>query len=390
MCKAPVRDNRRMPVLPAPPRPALLWDVFCRVIDNFGDIGVGWRLCRQLAARGHTVRLWVDDASALDWMAPGAVQGEHSGITVLPWERSQDTDFLATQPPAQVWVETFGCEVAPEFIAAYAHSMRDRGQIGIQFPAWINLEYLSAEDFARRCHGLASPVMSGAARSATKFFYYPGFTPNSGGLLREENLAARQAAFDRTAWLQGLGIAKPTGGVVSLFCYEPAPLPALLRQLQQHSAGCTLLVTPGRATAAVRQALNAEPALERGLHIHFLPHLTQHDFDHLLWASDMNFVRGEDSLVRALWAGKPFIWHIYPQDDGVHHTKLDAFLDWMQAPDSLRALHAAWNGSDAQAALPDLQQHQAHWQQSATAARQRLLQIPDLCTQLIDFVQEKR
>lgn len=379
-----------MPVLPTPSRPALQWDVFCRVIDNFGDIGVGWRLCRQLAERGHTVRLWVDDASALQWMAPGAVQGEHMGITVLTWERSQDTAFLATLPEAQVWVETFGCEVAPEFIAARAYSMRATGKINPKFPVWINLEYLSAEDFARRCHGLASPVMSGPARGATKFFYYPGFTPDSGSLLREDDLTTRQAAFDRSAWLQRLGVPQPTGTVVSLFCYEPAPLPALLRQLQQGDSDCTLLVTPGRASAAMRQALDAEPALERGLHIHFLPSLTQRDFDHLLWASDVNFVRGEDSLVRALWAGKPFVWHIYPQDDGVHHTKLDAFLDWMQAPDSLRALHTAWNGSDANAVLPDLQRHQAPWQQSIAAARQRLLQMPDLCTRLVDFVQEKR
>ena len=390
MCTRWVRDNHSMSVVPASSLPPLLWDVFCRVIDNFGDIGVSWRLCRQLAERGHTVRLWVDDASALQWMAPGAVEGEHAGITVLPWERSQDTQFLATVPTAEAWVETFGCEIAPEFIAAYAHSMRSNGQNAIQFPAWVNLEYLSAEDFARRCHGLASPVMSGPARGATKFFYYPGFTPDSGSLLREDDLAARQSAFDRSAWLQGLGVPQPTGTVVSLFCYEPAPLPALLRQLQQMEGGYTLLVTPGRASAAVRQALDAEPALKHGLHLHFLPSLTQHDFDHLLWASDLNFVRGEDSLVRALWAGKPFAWHIYPQDDGVHHTKLAAFLDWMQAPDSLRALHSAWNGRDAQAALPFLQAHLPQWQASVAQAQQRLLQMPDLCTRLVDFVQEKR
>lgn len=379
-----------MSVIPASSPSPLLWDVFCRVIDNFGDIGVCWRLCQQLAERGHTVRLWVDDASALQWMAPGALQGHCKGVTVLPWERSQDTAFLATQPIAQVWVETFGCEIAPEFIATCVDSIRATGQNNQNTPAWINLEYLSAEDFARRCHGLASPVMSGPARGATKFFYYPGFTPDSGSLLREDDLATRQAAFDRQAWLQGLGVAQPSGPVLSLFCYEPAPLPALLHQLQQHAAGCTLLVTPGRASAAVRQALDANPPLGNDLHIHFLPSLTQRDFDHLLWASDMNFVRGEDSLVRALWAGKPFAWHIYPQDDGVHHAKLDAFLDWMQAPDSLRTLHTAWNGNDAHATLPDLLHHLPLWQQSVVHAQQRLLQMPDLCTRLIDFVQEKR
>ncbi|MEO7887531.1 MAG: elongation factor P maturation arginine rhamnosyltransferase EarP, partial [Polaromonas sp.] len=44
---------------------SLQWDIFCKVIDNFGDIGVCWRLAADLASRGHKVRLWVDDASAL-------------------------------------------------------------------------------------------------------------------------------------------------------------------------------------------------------------------------------------------------------------------------------------------------------------------------------------
>ena len=63
----------------------LLWDIFCRVIDNHGDLGVCWRLSCDLAARGQQVRLWVDDASALQWMASGALQGEVPDVRVLPW-----------------------------------------------------------------------------------------------------------------------------------------------------------------------------------------------------------------------------------------------------------------------------------------------------------------
>ncbi|MBY0444112.1 MAG: elongation factor P maturation arginine rhamnosyltransferase EarP, partial [Burkholderiales bacterium] len=37
------------------------WDIFCRVIDNYGDIGVCWRLARQLSfEHGFAVRLMVD------------------------------------------------------------------------------------------------------------------------------------------------------------------------------------------------------------------------------------------------------------------------------------------------------------------------------------------
>ena len=102
---------------------------------------------------------------------------------------------------------------------------------------------------------------------------------------------------------------------------------------------------------------------------------------------DLNFVRGEDSLVRALWANRPFIWHIYPQHDGAHHAKLHAFLDWLQAPPTLREFHAVWNGLHA-APLPP--PDPAHWQPVAAAARARLLAQADLLTQLLQWVQRLR
>ena len=90
-------------------RQPLLWDIFCQVIDNHGDVGVCWRLARELAARGHTVRLWLDDLRALPWLAPGAWSGAFKRIRVLPWPRS--TQALAQLPLADVWVEAFGCEL---------------------------------------------------------------------------------------------------------------------------------------------------------------------------------------------------------------------------------------------------------------------------------------
>jgi uncharacterized repeat protein (TIGR03837 family) len=228
------------------------WDIFCRVIDNYGDIGVCWRLAADLATRGAKVRLWVDDASALDWMAPGAVQGHWPGVRVLAWDQASDTSILDTLAPADVWIEAFGCDIPPAFLAAGLQA----AQLAMRAPPiWINLEYLTAERFAERAHGLPSPVMHGIAKGQTKYFYYPGFTPHSGGLLREPDLAVRQARFDRADWLARQGIPWQGEQLVSLFCYEPAALPALLAQWQQGSRPTRLLVTPGRATAAVRAAL---------------------------------------------------------------------------------------------------------------------------------------
>ncbi|TAG32367.1 MAG: elongation factor P maturation arginine rhamnosyltransferase EarP [Polaromonas sp.] len=386
---------------------SLQWDIFCKVIDNFGDIGVCWRLAADLAGRGHRVRLWVDDASALAWMAPGGC----AGVRVLSWTTPLAQTDLNTldDHPGDVLLEAFGCEIAPEFIASSA----DRYCRSGLKPVWINLEYLSAEAYAERNHGLPSTLsvaQGGAAAGWTKWFFYPGFTVRSGGLLREPGLAQRQAAFDRTAWLGKQGIVWAGEKLVSLFCYEPSALPGLLRELANtgiHGQQTRLLVAAGRAQGAVSSAAAAlgltapqrrENIDKKSSHsnackdcmlsILYLPLLAQADFDHLLWACDLNFVRGEDSVVRAIWAGKPFVWQIYAQDDGVHGPKLAAFLAMLGATPSLQTFHSAWNGltsNDRPAqGLPAIDLKD--WANPAQTARQKLGMQPDLVTQLLDFV----
>jgi uncharacterized repeat protein (TIGR03837 family) len=357
----------------------LLWDIFCTVIDNHGDLGVCWRLSRQLRDAGQRVRLWVDDASALSWMAPAAARGQEPGIDILAWAQASQASALSALPPADVWIEAFGCEIPEAFVA---HGVATHQHP----PAWINLEYLSAEDWVLRMHGLPSPVMSGPAKGWTKHFFYPGFTPDTGGLLREADLLQRQQAFDRAGWRATHAPHLPPGGrLISLFCYEPAALPQLLAQL----AGTPdhLLVTPGRPLAAVQQAV-AGMTLQP--HWSALPWTDQDGFDEMLWACDLNFVRGEDSLVRALWAGQPFVWHIYPQDDKAHHAKLDAFLDWLQAPESLRRFHRVWNGM-TEGELHALDSVSTlNWHQCIRSAQQSLWMQNDLVSNLMSIATQHR
>ena len=344
------------------------WDLFCRVIDNFGDIGVCWRLAADLGARGETVRLWVDDPSALAWMAP---QGS-ANVDVLRW-----TDGMPLPAPGDVVVEAFGCNPPPDFVAQMAR--RDKP------PQWINLEYLSAEAYAGRNHGLRSPQFSGPGQGLDKWFFYPGFEPGTGGLIREPGLMDARRRFDGRAWLQARGWApRPGERVLSLFCYAGAPVDALLQALTD--APTLLLLTPGAAA----QALRDTPANVRCA---ALPWLTQADYDHLLWACDLNFVRGEDSFVRAQWAGAPFVWQIYPQHDQAHAAKLDAFLGLMLADAdagldaAVRKLWRAWNGLSAgPLILPAMQP----WQAQAQSWRERLLAQADLGSQLLGFVAERR
>ena len=351
------------------------WDLFCRVIDNHGDLGVCWRLAADLAARGEQVRLWVDDASALQWMAPaGAV-----GVTLVQWPIDG-----ADITPADVVVEAFGCELPSAFIAAMSALPRQ--------PVWINLEYLSAEAFVERSHGLVSPQLSGPGAGLLKWFFYPGFTARTGGLIREVGLIHRQQPFDRGRWLANLGVLPERGErVVSLFCYEQPALPALIARLGEEPT--LLLLTAGHATRQARQWM--EPTMRHGaLRAVALPSLSQIDYDHLLWASDLNFVRGEDSFVRAQWAGQPFVWQIYPQDDAAHLIKLQAFLDRHLAAAEprlaaqVRQMWAAWNAPNG--AEPLALPAPEDWRRMCVTWRDHLWTQTDLCSQLLEFADQKR
>jgi uncharacterized repeat protein (TIGR03837 family) len=320
----------------------LRWDLFCRVVDNFGDIGVCWRLAADLAARGETVRLWTDDATALRWMAPRGTPGVTVG------------DFDAAGAPGEVVIEAFGCDPP----AAFVDRMATRAATGAGAPLWINLEYLSAEPWVERSHGLPSPQ----PRGLTKWFWFPGFTPATGGLLREPGLLAARAAF-----------ARPPGPRrASVFCYDNPMLATLARRYDGE-----LWLAPGPA--------QAEPALRQGPGARTLDWTDQAGYDRLLWSCDLNFVRGEDSLVRAIWAGVPFVWQLYPQHDGVHRAKLEAFLDRFLAGTEpgfgadLRALWRAWNGfGDWPARWPA----EAPWRAACLAWRDRLAAQPDLGSRL--------
>jgi uncharacterized repeat protein (TIGR03837 family) len=331
------------------------WDIFCRVIDNHGDLGVCWRLSADLASRGETVRLWIDDPIALSWMAPSGARG----VSVVRW--AEPAPDLA---PGDVVVEAFGCDPP----AAFARRMQTRR------PVWINLEYLSAEAHVERSHGLPSPTTH-----LIKWFFFPGFGAATGGLLREAHALAPGAA----PWPE-LGVApRPEERCVSLFAYADAPFASLFDTLDDQPT--LVLIAAGASQRPALQALEHRP--QRRLRAHALPWLTQRDYDRLLHACDINFARGEDSIVRAMWAGAAFVWHIYRQDDGAHARKLDALLGRMDADTSVRALWHAWNRlGDWPAGLP----RAAAWREASLQWRERLLAQPDLTSALLRFVAAKR
>jgi len=382
--------------------------IFCKVVDNYGDIGICWRLARMLRQEhGVAVTLWVDDLRSFRRIWPAVMEDADAqtveGVLVRHW-RGQDGAWMPEEV-ADIVIEFFGVDLPPAYVAAMAERAPR--------PVWINYEGLSAEEWVEGCHTL--PSMHPRLK-LTKHFFFPGFTARTGGLLREEGLIAERERFQadpaaQAAFLHGLGVRADEQEAlkVSLFCYPHAPLAALFAAWAAGGRPLTCLVPEGVAHLQVADFLGGAPvpgavATRGSLTLRVVPFMAQHDYDRLLWACDLNFVRGEDSWVRAQWAGRPFVWHIYPQDENLHHVKLRAFLEKTTGDDghpaALAEFSLRWNGAgddeagagpadwpalwtSLQADLPRLTGHAAAWQA-------RMLANGDLASNLLRFARSLR
>jgi len=404
----------------SPVNPVVLrCSIFCAIVDNFGDIGVCWRLARQLA-REHAmdVTLWVDDPALARWFlqnsgasGPGC---ETDGVSFRAWSSDwhPEPQDIAVITSCDFLIEAFACTLPEALLATLGRLERA--------PTWVNLEYLSAEPWVEEHHQLASLLSLPGARSLAdpvrKTFFFPGFSARTGGLLREAGLLERHAAWQRQeAQARLLLLARLAPALsetlrddtvfVSLFTYESKSLPGCLNAMAQDCVSTLCLVPEGRSLAGVQAFLELGEPLRAGdigvrgaLSIVVIPFQSQDDYDLLLSLCDFNFVRGEDSFVRAQWAARPLLWHIYPQQGETHLQKLEAFLT-LQGAESMREIAPQtpadkalrqfvrlWNlGEDCgelwhhlRPQLPGLREQARKWQQ-------HLAEMPDLAANLLRF-----
>lgn len=373
------------------------WDIFCNIVDNLGDAGFCWRLARQLVNEyGLEVRLWVNNLASFAYLVSevdlNLEQQWVQGVEICSWQKS-----FKKSKPADVVIEAFACDLPTFYIVAMAALQRP--------PIWLNLEYLSAENWVKDYHLLPSfhPQLP-----LTKYFFFPGFTPGTGGLIQEKDLLSTRSVFNEESeiafWKQ-LGIDPRKKGElrVSLFCYDSAPIHDLLSAWVKSDVPVCLLIPEGSVCDIVAvffgvDSLKFGEILQLGqLKVCLIPFLEQDKYDQLLWACDINFVRGEDSFVRAQWAAKPFVWNIYQQTEESHQIKLNAFLDLYTSnmtPDmsvAVFSLCKVWNGDGKikniwptyAAQLTAITQYNEEW-------IKQLGSIRDLAFNLVQFSRKDR
>ncbi|GAA0661632.1 elongation factor P maturation arginine rhamnosyltransferase EarP [Rheinheimera tangshanensis] len=373
-------------------------DLFCSVVDNFGDIGICWRLARQLQNEHQwQVTLWVDDLASFQKICHSvnpslASQWQHD-VMVRHWTAVLPTLTESDKP--DLVIEALACTIPPSYLQWMA-SFTDKA-------LWLNLEYLSAEDWVHGCHALPSPH---SYLPLQKYFFFPGFTEQTGGLLREQGRVDSltklrdSTELQQEFWQQlGLVDAMNYQQKISLFAYSQSQIRPWLELLARSAQSTLLLVPQGQLATDLTQLyseLKTGRFDDKSLSIRILDFMPQPMYDQLLACCDINFVRGEDSVIRAHWAGRPFIWQIYRQEEQAHLIKLQAFLDKYlqhappQQKDCIEKLHMAWNlEQDISAEFSlfsnfseQIQVHNKKWQEYLT-------QQQDLASNLVRFAENK-
>jgi uncharacterized repeat protein (TIGR03837 family) len=180
-----------------------------------------------------------------------------------------------------------------------------------------------------------------------KYFFMPGFTPQTGGVLIDTQLEAQRSELYGRRQVILADLLAPHG--VSLADGQPPlfgtvftylrPFDGLLRDLRQTGREAYLLVFGQKSQQGMAESLTRMSA-ERiapthfalgDVHVVMLPFLPQAGYDRLLGLTDFNLVRGEDSLVRAMLAGRPFLWQAYLQAEKYHTVKVTALLAWQRS-----------------------------------------------------------
>lgn len=375
------------------------WDIFCQIVDNYGDAGVCWRLARALSRLTSSsintvnsaecddsrIRLFCDDLNVLNVITHGdaVAHGASLGVEVLPWSAAESPAILASV--GDVVIEAFACHLPKPYVEAMVQKTSQK--VSAKQPIWINLEYLTAEAWADEMHLMPSPQNNGL----NKYFYFPGFTLKAGGvLLGDWDEVTSNSLNIPTSLSSAFESCRPKSKKVSIFNYKQAPLDAWLGSVNQvaleHGEMVDVFLCADQNVSTTTQA--ALSSVDSAVKLIQLPFIPQEDYDYLLSVCDINLVRGEDSFVRAQWAGKPFIWDIYPQSDLAHEVKLDAFLERYFEGGSAK-LRAIGMSAMKWGSASDWWPHLNAWTSHSEVWRQKLMSLGHLEGKILDFVKSQ-
>lgn len=328
--------------------------VLCKVIDNYGDIGVAHRLCMELLGllgKEYSIRLVTNSLTAYHAIIPEVRLIPYqivNGITVLDWDDNEMCLRECALHPIGIILQCFQCGY-PKWLEDMLFSTdgAEKAESKNIFDARhevtvIDIDYLTAESWADDFHKMKLLTRSSFVH---KYLFMPGFTASTGGLLLKGRTPLPPCPYSMPS--------NPYPLHILVFGYSRDYTP-LVRAL---SRVCNMFpIKVYVASGAGQKAfLDAHKTLSaKSYPLIPIPFLRQDEWDKMLMSVDIAFVRGEDSLAGAALAGIPYVWEAYKQEGGAQIKKASALLERMKPYftdgqyDLLHSLWMLWNGGEGE------------------------------------------
>ena len=302
-------------------------DIFCEIIDNFGDIGVVYRISKELKKIFQNVRIRMvlnrlEEFKAINKKVKDIDFQEIDGLICVTEKYVKEN--AETFGTADVFIEAFGCNVPEEYIKRAKENSK----------LWINLEYLSGEKWIEDFHLCESLIDS---KTLKKIFYMPGFSEKSGGVIIDSGFLERKEYGKNNReevlkkYFPNVDIKDKLIGTV--FSYEKN-FDNLLEVLKDYERETLLILMGEKTQKSFSEILQKKLRENFGkivkygkITMMYADFLSQEEYEEVISAADFNFTRGEDSFVRGILLEKPFMWHIYLQEEKAHMDKIKAFTE---------------------------------------------------------------
>ena len=308
--------------------------VLCKVVDNFGDIGVVWRLCCQLSNQikkenfTSKINLIVDDLASFNKIC-NSVDSNKSfqiveNINIFNWndEKLCYDEFSKNDGEnLSVILEVFQCG-RPSWMEKIL--FEDKLNRTVQI---IMIDYLTAEKYAEDFHCLQSLTRSSKVQ---KVNFMPGFTNKTGGLIIDSE------------WEHFCDYKN--NKTLLCFTYD-RNWDALANACKKSNYIEKVLIAPGKGFESLKKSFYSNFIKDSNLKIEELSFMNQNEWDKMLKNCGVLFIRGEESMSRACLSGIPFVWHAYPQSDEYQLIKVRALLERMSVHfkcEDFRIIEKVW------------------------------------------------
>lgn len=302
-------------------------DIFCEIIDNFGDIGVVYRISKELKKIFQNVRIRIvlnrlEEFKAINKKVKDTDYQEIDGLICVTEKYVKEN--MESFGVSDVFIEAFGCNVPEEYVKAAKENSK----------LWINLEYLSGEKWIEDFHLCESLIDS---KTLKKIFFMPGFSEKSGGVIIDSGFLERMKFGKENRdevfkkYFKDFDLKDKFIGTI--FSYEKN-FENLLETLKNYEKETILLLMGEKTQKSFSEILKKNLTEDYGnivkygkITMIYSDFFSQEEYEEIISASDFNFTRGEDSFVRGIILGKPFMWHIYLQEEKAHMDKIKAFTE---------------------------------------------------------------